>query len=667
MYFGACYYPEHWPEERWSRDMAMMKEANFNVVRLAEFAWIKMEPEEGRFEFEWLDRAIALAEKHGMKVILGTPTAGPPKWLMDKHPDIYQKDMYGRVRGFGARRHYCFNNATFREYTRIIVEAMAIRYGKRQSVAGWQIDNELGMIDTTRCYCDNCLEAFRCWLDNRYGSIEAVNEAWGTIFSSGTFRNWEELHLPTYAVHQEHNPGLQLDYRRFCSDSALDYLTLQLRILHEHAPGQPITTNEMGKYNHIDYYDLSAELDLCALDIYPAMKRDKEAMARNSAAEHDMTRGYKRRNYWVLEHQSGTPGANVMAPTPKPGDLRRWTYQSVARGADAIVYFRWRTLNVSVEQYWHGILHHHGEPGRLYEETKRTGAELRLLAPLLANTRVRAKVAILRSYDNEWAFEIQPHKRGYEYMNHLMSYYGCLYDRGITVDILSPEADLSGYELVIAPNLKMAKEDTVKKLYDYVHDGGTLVLDIRAGVKLWDNRMSQDRLPGVYRELLGIVIDEYGILDETCGNTFSIEGGGHYPAENWYEVVRLKGAESAASFDADYYEGAPAVTRHRYGGGEAWYVATDAGVEGMGAILERVIGDVSALLPTGLGRVPSGVEVVERVSEKDEGISLLILINHTEATVSIECTGAFLNVLGGDPVTGVCGLAPRDVLVLRRQ
>lgn len=664
MYFGACYYPEHWPEERWAHDMAMMKEANFNIIRLAEFAWIKMEPEEGRFDFEWLDRAIELAEAHGMGVILGTPTAGPPKWLMDKHPDIYQKDIYGHARGFGARRHYCFNNATFRAYTRRIVEAMAARYGERASIAGWQIDNELGMIDTARCYCDNCLAAFKTWLEKRYGTIDAVNEAWGTIFSSGTFRNWDEVHLPAYAVHQEHNPGLQLDYRRFCSDSAKDYLMLQLRILREHAPTHPITTNEMGKYNHIDYYDLSAELDLCSLDIYPAMKRDRGAMARNSAAEHDMTRGYKRRHYWVLEHQSGTPGANVMAPTPKPGDLRRWTYQSVARGADAIVYFRWRTLNVSVEQYWHGILHHHGEPGRLYEEAKRTGEELRQLAPLLAGTKVRAKVAILRSYDNEWAFEIQPHKRGYDYMNHLMTYYGCLYDRGITVDILSPEADLTGYELVIAPNLKMAKDDTVEKLYAYVREGGKLVLDIRAGVKLWDNRMSQERLPGVYRELLGIVIDEYGILDDTCRNTFSIDGS-PYQAENWYEMARLEGAEAVASFDADYYQGAPAVTRHRYGNGEAWYVATDSGPEGMDAIIDQIVGDDASLKSSGLRIVPAGVEIVERVSETDGRSKLLILINHNDEAAAIDCADGYLDVLGGNPIAGLYTLAPRDVLVLQ--
>jgi beta-galactosidase len=665
MYFGACYYPEHWPEERWARDARMMKEAHFNAVRMAEFAWVNMEPEEGRFDFAWLDRAIALMKEQGIKVILGTPTAGPPKWLMDKHPDIYQRDAQGHVRGFGTRRHYCFNNDNFKRHTAHIVTAMAEHYGQDKDIIGWQTDNEFGIISTTRCYCDNCLEAFRVWLKEKYGTIDAVNQAWGTVFSSQLYYGWEAIHLPKYAVHQHHSPGMMLDFNQFSSDSVVAYQKLQIDILRRLAPGQLITHNEMGKFNEINAFELSEDLDLCSLDVYPNLKSTRRDRPAYSAEQHDMTRGFKGKNYWVLEHQSGTPGAIVMGPTPAPGELRRWTMQSVAHGADGIVYFRWRTLNVSIETFWHGILQHHGEPGRKYDEVKWVGAELKKLAPLLEGTAPRAKVGLIRSYENEWSLEFQPQIAGYEYIKHWELYYRYFYDRNIPVDIISPTGDFSDYDILVAPNLMMARDKTIEQLYAFVRGGGRLVMDFRAGSRLMDNSMSQQKLPGAFRELLGIEIEDYGIIEEAMPNRVRFTGSENAEAtiNQWYDVIELNEAEPLAVYTSNYFAGTPAITRRKYGEGSAFYLGTEPDTDGIREVMDRVVSE-AGVQPT-LPDVPAGVEAAPRSSA--DGRELIFVINHNDEAQKLPLAASYIDVLTDTEHSGEVVLSSQDVLVLRKK
>ncbi len=662
MLYGACYYPEQWPEERWAVDAAMMKEAGFNVVRMAEFAWARMEPEEGQYDFGWLDRTIRLMSEHGIGVILGTPTAGPPKWLMDKHPDIYQRDLHGRVRGFGARRHCCFNNPTFRRYAAAIATRMAKQYAGNDSIVGWQIDNEMGMIDTTRCYCDDCLAAFKEWLRRKYGTIDAVNEAWGTVFSSQTYRKWDELHLPAYAVHPHHSPGFALDFYRFSSDSVISFQRMQEQLLREHAPGQTVSTNLMGKYNQVDGFEQTKGLDIVSTGVYPNLKSSRADRPAYAASAHDLTRGYKRSNFWILEHQSGAPGAVTTGPTPVPGEMRRWTLQSVAHGADAIVYFRWRTLNVSIEEYWHGILYHHGMPGARYEESKRIGAELRRLAPLLAGTSPKPKVALLRSFDSEWSFEFQPHAKGYTYIAHLEMYYRYFFDRSIPVDIVSMEADLSGYSLAIAPNLIIASDAAVEGLHSFVRDGGTLVMDFRAGAKRLDNSITLSKLPGPFRELLGIEIEDYGIIEEELPNRIRYAESGVTAAANvWYEAVRPVEAEPIAEFADGYLAGLTAATRRAYGEGAAYYLATEPDGPGLAALLDRVCGnaDVSPTLPG----LPEGVEAAARIGE--DGREIIFVMNHSDERKRLTLPSAYSDLLSGAKLAGGVELSPQDAIVIR--
>ncbi|MDF2834998.1 MAG: beta-galactosidase [Paenibacillus sp.] len=664
MEFGACYYPEHWPEERWPEDARMMREAGFTMVRLAEFAWSKFERREGEYDFGWLDRSLAILSSNGIRVTLGTPTATPPKWLMDKHPDIYMKDYYGRVRGYGNRRHYCYNNATYHGYVAGIVERMARHYADNASVAAWQIDNEFGCNDTTRCYCDNCRTGFQQWLSDKYGDIDSLNESWGTVFWSHIYNDFSEIELPGYTVFQLHNPGHALDFRRFASDSVKRFQKLQTDILRRIAPHQKLTHNFMGAFNEVDQYDLAEDLDFASWDNYPNLHFAKEADPAFAALQHDLTRSLKNKGFWVMEHQSGQPGGNIMFATPKPGELRRWTYQSVARGADGILYFRWRGCLFGAEQYWHGILNHDGKPGRKYAETKQVGAELARLGPVLAKTTSKARVAMIRSYDIEWVFEIQPHLIDYNYMNHFATYYRTLYERHLAVDIVSPDADLSSYSLVVLPNFIMAEQSVADKIGRFVRDGGTVVMDFRAGAKEWNNRMEALTLPGKFTELLGISVSDYGIIGK--GEKVRVKVAGdeeaRHSASTWYDAVKAETAETVAAYDEDYYAGSAAVTRNAYGSGAAYYIGTEADRGLLSRVMDRACEDagLEGNLPIRTG------EKTEVVIREGETSLYYIVINHMDVETSVLIEETMQELMTDRSLSGDIALEGNGVMILSR-
>ncbi len=643
MYFGAAYYPEHWQEERWETDVKMMKEAGFNVVRLAEFAWTKMEPFEGEYDFGWLDRAIDLLAAGGIRVILGTPTAAPPKWLMDKHPDIYPEDYKGHKKGYGHRRYYCYNNRNFLHHAAEITRKMAQRYGRNENVIGWQIDNELGCVDTVRCFCPNCRKEFQVWLRKRYGSVSELNERWGTVFSNQLYGSWEEIILPGYGPITLHNPGLELDFRRFSSDSVLNFLKLQRDIIKENAPGQKVTTNMMEQFVQLDYFKMAAELDVSAFDIYPNNLASIPPDPCECAFQFDLMRGLGEANYWILELQSGTPGGNIMRKTPRPGELRKWTYQAVSRGADCIVYFRWRTCIFGLEEYWHGILDHSGLPNRRYDEVKRTGLELTKLHGLVENSTSGAEVAMLYSYELEWVFEIQPHVKDYTYTRHFSTYYQYFYDHNIPVDIISFNSCLDRYKVLIIPNLIMAEDGFREKIQEFVKRGGTVVLDYRTGAKYTDNRMVPLPLPGRFSELLGITVEEYGILRDVETTVVRLDKTGEeFGGSVWYDVIKTVTAETLATYMDDYYAGKTAVTRNRFGEGYAYYIGTEADNRLLSRLFDGICSD-KGLRPL-LGITQEGVEVARRRTEERD---YYFIINHRTDAVKLELDGKYTDILSG--------------------
>ncbi len=474
MRFGADYYPEHWPRERWETDARLMIEAGLELVRLAEFAWSRLEPAEDRFDFAWLDDALEVLGRAGLKAVLGTPSAAPPAWLIERYPEALPVREDGTRLGFGGRHHDCQSNPDYRARVAAVIRAMAEHYKDHPHVIGWQTDNELGNSHLNVCTCDTCRAGFHEWLERKYGTIEALNEAWGTAFWSQTYSSFAQIPAPR-PTPNSHSPSLRLDWRRFTSDLVVGFQGLQVAILREVCPKHFVTHNFMGLFDKPDYFELAKELDFVSHDQYPiGFWTEQGALPdpADLAIKLDFVRGLKRRTYWIMEQQAGPAGWDLIGATPRPGQLRLWAAQSIAHGADTVVYFRWRTCLFGTEEYWHGILPHSGKPGRRYEEVKRTAKELSPIMDRIQGKAPRADAAILFSYDQSWANQIQPHHPELKYREHIRTFYKALHQANIPVDFVSPASDLSAYKLLIAPMLFLTRPELVARLDAWVRAGG---------------------------------------------------------------------------------------------------------------------------------------------------------------------------------------------------
>ncbi|MBM4464490.1 MAG: beta-galactosidase [Chloroflexi bacterium] len=661
FYFGVDYYPEHWPEERWPEDARLMAEAGFNVVRLAEFAWSRMEPKQGQYDFDWLDRAIDILTSHDIRVVLGTPTASPPPWLMARHPDSFRVREDGQRVTFGNRREYCPNNLVYREYTHRIVTRMAEHYADHPAVIGWQIDNEFG----DRCYCPVCARAFQDWLRRRYGSLDELNEKWGTIFWSHVYTDWDQIPLPLETGGSP-NPGLALDFFRFSSDSYVAYQQMQVDILREKCPEHFVTHNFHGfHYEGLNYFDLARDLDFVAWDNYQRTGWLLQAQVDPSyaALAHDAMRGLKRQNFWVMEQQAGQGGWEMVSVAPRPGELRLWAYQAIAHGADAVLFFRWRTARFGTEQYWHGLLDHDGHAGRRYQEIKRMGAEIKTIGERLVGSSVKPSVAMILSYDSRFAFQIQANNPGFSYPNHFHQVYRALHRRHVLVDVVAPTADLSSYQLVVAPALHVLPDAVAGNLKRFVAAGGVLVVTPRSGVKDEANAVVNQRLPGLLAELCGVEVEEYDSLGADMYNEVEFtlpELASHSPvaAKVWCDVLQPHGTTAIARYTQDYYAGKPAITLNRFGQGQVVYVGT----VGDARLYEALVGWLLNLAGVQeILAVPRGVEVTERW----QGDRLLFVLNHAEREQEVTLDGRYVDLLDGSAVLeGRAAVAPRDVLIL---
>lgn len=660
MYFGADYYPEQWSEERWIIDAAMMREAKINIVRLAEFSWVKLEPEEGIYDFQWLDRAIDVLENEGIKVIIGTPTATPPKWLMDKYPDIYPETKDGRTYEFGIRRHYCPNNRIYWEYTKTIVERISRHYCDHSNVVAWQIDNEFG----DQCYCDDCLTDFRLWLKDKYGTIEKLNSEWGTIFWSQSYKSWDELIIPkgykepiSYLLH---NPGLSLDYFRFSSDSYIRYQKIQIDIIKKYTE-KPVTHNFMVQYGELDYYNLGKDLDFISLDNYPNLAWRKSSYSRISMA-HDHTRCIKNKNFWLMEQQSGPCGWMTLGETPEPGQIKLWTYQAIAHGAEAVIYFRWRAATFGREQYWYGILDHDGIPRRRYSEIKQIGDELETLSEFITDSKMKSEVAIIKSYDNLWSHRISPHNEMFDYNNLLISYYEALLNHYVNVDVSSVQCDFSKYRIVFMPAFDLMTEEIRNKCKEYVKSGGTLVLTFRSGTRNWNNKMTTLTLPGEFKEMAGVELEEFDSIGNTDRHVLVKGQIGECSASIWCDILKPMGAEVLALYDSHYYKGKPAITVNPYGKGCVYYIGCDLDQ----ASMDRLIGSIvekSGILSIFKTKIPG----IEAIKKEKNGIEYHIILNHNNSKVTIQLDGEFTEVLSEKNISDKLLMNVYGVSVLRGQ
>ena len=476
---GVCYYPEHWPKSFWKEDAKRMAEAGLSWVRIGEFAWSKMEPSPGDLKFEWLDEVIEILGTHGLSVVLGTPTATPPKWVLEKHPDMLAIDKEGRPRKFGSGRHYCFSHQGYREECVRIVTLMAERYGANPYVGAWQTDNEYSCHDTTHSYRESARTAFKSWLRLQYagngndGDINALNEAWGNVFWSMEYENFDQIDLPNLTVTQP-NPSHVLDFRRFSSDQVISFNRLQTDIIKSYSDA-PIAHNFMGKTTEFDHFKVGEDLDIASWDSYPlgfledrvvASSEFKQAFARQGdpdfqAFHHDLYRSVGKGRWWVMEQQPGPVNWAPYNPSPLPGMVRLWSWEAFAHGAEAVCYFRWRQAPFAQEQMHAGLLRPDSADAPALAEAKQVAKEISE-APSV-ETCV-SEVALLFDYQSDWMWQTLPQGRGLEYFNLVYDNYRALRKLGLSIDILSPNEDFSAYKLVVAPGLLHMDEDLKKRL-----------------------------------------------------------------------------------------------------------------------------------------------------------------------------------------------------------
>jgi beta-galactosidase len=625
LLFGGDYNPEQWPREVWTEDVRLMREAGVNLATVGVFSWALLEPRPGEYDFGWLDDVLDLLHDNGIGVALATPTASAPPWMHKRWPETSPQDKDRSVRTYGSRNAYCPSCAVYRRFADAISAQLADRYAHHPALRIWHIGNEFGTV----CYCDNCAEAFRQWLQTKYTDLDRLNEAWGTRFWSQHYGEWDEV-IPPRKVQYVINPVQELDYQRFASDLLLDGFKAERDIVAAHNPEIPVVTNFMGFFKGTDAWQWVREEDFASLDSYPDPNDPLGACA--GAFAQDLTRslGHESRGGgWIMMEQStGSVGwRHVSTPKP-PGVYRLWSMQAVARGADGVLQFQWRASQQGAERTHSGMIPHAGPNSRVFREVVEVGKELESLSDVLG-TEVAADVAIIVDWDAWRAAELdhQPDTR-FSYVDRLYEYYKQLWQANITCDFVRAEGDLSRYRLVLAPNLYQITDAASRNLERFVEAGGTLVVGPFSGVTDPDERVRLGGYPGSLRELLGIRIEEYWPFEDHVELRVSSPQIGDFTAHRWAEWFDLEAtdADVVAKIEGGPLDGHPAVLRNGYGSGAAWYVATVPGDAALGRLLRTIATD-SGVAPV-LPNLPEDVEAVRRGDR-------IFVLNHRTREVEV--------------------------------
>ncbi|MEO3747642.1 beta-galactosidase [Plantactinospora sp. B5E13] len=657
IWFGGDYNPEQWSPEVWAEDTKLMVEAGVNLVSVGIFSWSAVEPRPGRYDFDWFDRVLDNLAEAGIGASLATMTASPPPWLSRLHPEILPTRADGTRLWPGSRQHYCPSSPVYRRYAGRLVERIAARYATHPALRIWHIGNEYGC-HVRQCYCDVSAADFRRWLRDRYGSLDALNAAWSTTFWSQRYGDWAEI-LPPRTSPTFGNPTQRLDFERFSDDAILHCYLAERDIVRRHSPDVPVTTNFIGLvHKPIDSYRWAAEQDVVSLDSYPEPFDPRAHVA--AAFGYDLVRSARGGQPWLLMEQA--PGAvnwrERNAPKP-PGLMRLWSWQAVAQGADAVLFFQWRQSAGGAERFHSAMVPHGGPQTRTHREVRALGRELADLGELVG-TRVRAQVALLHDWDNWRAVEGAAHPGVLDLLGTAQAHYEPLFDAHVTCDVVPPTADLSAYRMVVVPNLYLMPASVGARLRAYVEAGGTLVVSFFSGIVDECDRVHLGGYPAPLREVLGLRVEEFWPLPVDGAVGLDLDGE-RRTGSVWSEWIEPEGARVVATFADGELTGRPAVTRHEYGRGVAWYLGTRPEPDAMRRLLDLARADagVTPVLPD----LPEGVQAIER-----HGVdrSYLFLLNHGAGPVSVPLPGPSVDLLADrtEPVDRV-ELAPRAVAVLR--
>lgn len=628
MLLGVDYYPEQWESARMEADMDRILELGGNVIRIGEFAWHRMEPEEGRFDFSYFDGVIAMAKAKGLQVILGTPTATPPAWLIHKYPDILSQFENGASRAFGGRHVACYSHETYRAYCAKIITRLAQHYKGEPAIIAWQIDNELGHEGSDQCWCPRCRASFQQFLREKFGGdIRALNETYGTAFWSQEYNNFDEIPLPAPTI-TTHNPALRLDWERFCSEKLHSFAQFQAELLRKIIPGAVVMHDfpggGLGK--HADYSALAGTLDRVAYNNYPVWGGQKEPLPPSEIAFGlDYIRGLKGENFWITEAIMGAQGHDVTGFLPRPDQAKLWSWQGMAHGCEGLLYFRYRGATKGAEQFCYGILDADNVPRRRFYEVQRFFNEVRPYESVLT-TPVHSDAAILYDYDSLSSFRIQQQSLLLDCEAEMKRLHGVLFRAGQSVDVIPASRDFSGYRLVIIPNMIVTDPDFTDRLKAYVAGGGVAVVTYRTAVKDRDNNLVFGKtIPVDLCDLLGLFVEETESVQEYhCIPLAGETGSG--TAGIFRDMIVPQGAQTLWRYDDPFYRRYAAITRNSWGKGTVYYVGTTPDQ----AILNRVIGQAMEAAGLESLALPDGVESVVRGSGEAR---VRILLNHNETTV----------------------------------
>jgi len=634
IWYGGDYNPEQWPKQIWNEDMKLFHEAGINILTLNVFSWAALQPSKEVYDFSKLDAIMELVQKEGFKVCLATSTGAHPAWMAKRYPDILRTEMNGTKRKFGGRHNSCPNSPAYQKYAPRLAKKLAERYQGYDNIVAWHISNEYG----GECYCENCEKAFRGWLKNKYKTIDKLNQTWYTSFWGHTFYDWDEVVVPDLrSEHFDYNrtmfQGITLDYKRFNSESIRKCFQLEVDAIKAITPQIPVTTNLMGSYQPLDYKDWGKYMDFISWDNYPSNQDQPADMAFN----HALMRGVgNQKSFWLMEQTPSVTNWQDYNALKRPGVMRLWSYQAVAHGADAVMFFQMRRSIGACEKLHGAVIDHVGTGNtRVFREIKGLGQELNHLEDRIIHAESAAKIALYFDWDNWWALDNSAGPSCLmKYKDEVLNYYRALHGLHMEVDIVGPEDMLDSYQLLVAPLLYMTKPGYDEKIRAFTKAGGTFVTTFFSGIADENDLIITGGYPGILRDILGIWVEESDALPQGKENAFIYQGQ-NYPATVLCDLSHLEGAESLADYEVDFYAGMPAITCNHFGKGRAYCVQTRSNDTFYRTFLLNVCKEVE-ISPV-MESSDAMLEITRRIKGEK---TFYFLLNHgeTESGICLPCS-----------------------------